>query len=177
MQTLTRRRFLRWGSAAVVGCAGLWGGVRLIAGRVPEVPNLRVLSARQYATLHAVIRTLYPLGPIVGDALALATEIAKLGDARLAGMPSHIAQQLGVALLYVEAGPVLLERRLQTFSQLDDATRAEHWSRHWEDTDDDLRRGAGIGLRRVIGVWLYDSPSLWPAMHYPGPVLAPIPME
>jgi len=177
MQALTRRRFLLWASATIGTCAAAWGGARLVGGTVPDVQGLRALTARQYATLHAVVRTVFPRGPLVNDPYSFATEVATMGDARLSRLPSYVATQLGAALVYVEAGPVLLERQLRTFSQLDDTARAKHWARFWEETSDDLRRGAGIGLRRTIGVWAYDTPSLWPAMHYTGPVVAPFTSE
>jgi hypothetical protein len=177
LATLGRRRFLRWTAAAVVGVAAAWQGVRIVGGSVPDVSGLRALDARRYATLHALIRTLFPEGPLVRDPQAFATRRARVGDARLEELPPYVARDLGAGLLYLEAGPVLLEGRLTTFCQLDDATRAAHFARHWEDTDDALRRGAGVGLRRMISVWAYDTPEIWPAMHYPGPVLAPMPVE
>ena len=176
-EALSRRRFLRWGATAVVFGGAVFGGLRWVAGSVPHVQGLRVLDDRRYATLHALVRTLFPVGPVVKDARALADRVAREGDTRLTAMPPALAEQLLLALVYVEAAPVLFDGQLRTFSRLDDAARAAHWARHWERTDDDLRRGAGTGLRRMLTLWVYDTPELWPAMHYPGPVLAALPVE
>ncbi len=177
LDALSRRRFLLWSSRVVVGAAALWAGKRFVAGSVPGRAGLRALGDRQYATLHALIRVLFPAGPVVHDAEAFATELTKVGDARLAALPGYVSEQLRAALLYLEASPLLLGAHVHTFTQLDEVRRAAHWSLHWEGSDDGLRRGAGIGLRRVISVWAYDTPSLWPAMHYPGPLLEPMPTE
>lgn len=177
LRALSRRRLLRGGAAAVALGGALWGGVRLVVGSAPSVSGLRTLDARQFATLRAVANTLFPAGALVRDLAGFATRLAREGDARMARLPAVVSDQLCLALLYVEAAPVLLDATLRTFSRLDATARDRHWLEHWERTDDDLRRGAGAGLRRMLSLWAYDLPELWPAMHYPGPALAPMPTE
>ena len=42
LAALSRRRFLRWSAAAVVGGSALWGGARMVGGSAPgEAPGRR----------------------------------------------------------------------------------------------------------------------------------------
>lgn len=172
---LSRRRFLRLGLLAASLGAGGYAALRAIGGSAPDVVGLRVLGDRNAATMAALARTLFPVAGGVVSAEVQDRLVFDL-DHFMQTITPELATQLQLAITYLEAAPVVLDRRLDTFSQLTAPERDAHFRTHWERTDDDLRRALGTAFVRLLSLWCYDTPALWARMHYPGPLLEPMPL-
>lgn len=163
----TRRRFLQAGIgvAAVLLAGG--GGLAALRGRPPRVQGLLALDDQEFRTLSAVARThLPPGGPIAPGADQL--ELARAFDRYLADEPRDVQRDVKHALTLLEYGPLLFERRLVTFSNLPPAEQLAHWKR-WLDSKSLVRRQISWTLKKFLSLVYYDSPPVWPAIHYPGP--------
>jgi hypothetical protein len=166
---LRRRTFLKLGVAglAVVGAGA--GGLVALRGSAPQVDGLRVLTSQEHRTLQNIARAqLPPGGPFAEGADELG--VARAFDAFLADEGPENQSDLKTALALVEYGPVLFERRLTTFSHLDDAAREAHW-RAWCESDLLLRRQVATAFRRFILLVGFDQPRAWASIGYPGPSL------
>jgi hypothetical protein len=170
---LGRRRFLRLGLAAAAFAGGGYQVLRAVTGSAPHVPGLRALDDRRAKTLQAIVHTLLPVDGAVMNEQAVFGMLAHFDDF-MAGMAPELAQQLRLAISYVELAPCVLEGRLRSFSELAPREREAHWRTHWEQTQNDTRRAVGSAFARLASLWCYDNEALWPAIHYPGPVFAPI---
>lgn len=165
---LRRRTFLKLGlgAAAVVGGAG--GGLVALRGAAPDVPGLKVLDAHRYRTLLAIARAQLPAdGAFPGGA---DEGVCRLFDAFLAGEPEENVSDLRTALLLVEYGPLIFERRATTFSNLPLEDQRAHW-RAWGESDLALRRQVATAFRKFIMLVSFDDPAVWPHIGYPGPSL------
>ena len=166
---VSRRRFLALaltagGALGGGGAAGLW----LLRGQAPPVTGLRCLSAHEYRTLARLVEALFPAGgsfATSGDDIAL----ARAFDAFLADEPEHNRRDLKRALLWLELGPVLYERRMVTFSNIAPAERLAHFDA-WAESDDDTRRQVTVAFRKFLSLVFYDQPAVWSSIGYDGPV-------
>ncbi len=163
----TRRRFLQAGLGVVALLLAGGGGLVALRGRPPRVPGLSVLDDQEFRTLSAVARThLPPGGPIAPGADQLA--LARAFDRYLADEPRDVQRDIKHALTILEYGPVLFERRLVTFSNLPPTEQLAHWKR-WLESSSLVRRQISWSLKKFLSLVFYDSPAVWPGIHYPGP--------
>ncbi len=168
---ITRRTLLKFslagaGSLVIVGAGGFLG----IRGRAPSVSGLRVLNRYHYRTFTAIAETLIPHG----GAFPLGAsdfDLARTFDGYLADEPPQNIRTFQRALLLVEYGPVLFERRLVTFSNLNPEQRLNHWQ-GWESSDRLVRRQVALAFRRFVYMVFYDQPQVWPHIGYPGPAIS-----
>ena len=169
LSVLTRRRLLQLGlGAGVLALAGA-GGLSLLRGAAPRVPDLRCLSDQEFRTLCAMARTHVPSGGPF-EAGADQVGLARAFDRYLADEPAEHVRDVRRALWLVEYGPVLFDRRLQTFSHLPPDAQLAHWQA-WGQSGVLLRRQVWWGFARFFGLLFYDQPSVWPHIGYPGPSL------
>lgn len=170
---LTRRRVLKLGLAGVGAlAAGGVGGIVAIRGHAPQVDGLLVLSNHEYRTLTAIAHTLIPQG----GAFPLGAadfDLARDYDTFLADEPAENIKLFKRALDLVEYGPLVFERKLTTFSNLDSEARLAHWQ-NWETSDELLRRQVTLAFRRFLSIMFYDKPAVWPYIHYPKPFFADV---
>lgn len=163
----TRRRFMQAGLGVVALLLAGGGGLVGLRGRAPFVEGLRVLDGQEFRTLSAVARTHLPSGgPIAPGADQL--ELARKFDRYLADEPPDVQRDVKRALVLLEFGPVLFERRLVTFSNLPPAEQLAHWKR-WLVSTSVVRRQISSTLKKFLSMVFYDSPAVWPGIHYPGP--------
>lgn len=166
----TRRQLL--GAFAAVGGAlfGAGLGLRLLRGFAPAVPRLRLLDADEHRTVARLAEALFPPGgafPLGAAELDLARHL----DAFLADEPPWNQADLRHAITLLEYGPVLLERRLRTFSHLSPEERLAHFQR-WRESDQLLLRQAALALHKFLSLVFYDQPAVWPSIRYDGPAVA-----
>lgn len=167
---LSRRRFLKVSlvaGGAVLGVGG--GGLFMLRGRAPNVEGLQVLDAHEYQTLESLVEIMFPRTeaiPIDVDAM----DLPRAFDVFLAGEPKHNVQDLKKALVLIEFGPLVFDRRVSTFSQLDPEARFAHWSA-WAASDSVLRRQVSVAMRKFFNLVFFDHAEVWPFIGYPGPSL------
>ena len=168
---VTRRRVLKLGlaGAGAVAIAGA-GGVLGIRGCAPPVSGLRALTRYHYRTLTAIGDTLIPRGGIVPQG-ASDFDLARKFDAYLADEPAESIRTFRRALQLVEYGPVVFDRRLSTFSNLDANERSIHWH-SWETSGQLIRLQVALAFRKFFFMMFYDQPEVWPHIGYPGPALS-----
>jgi hypothetical protein len=168
---VSRRRFLGYslgaGSLLLMGGAG---GLLALRGRAPAVDGLRCLTAHEYRTLAALADALFPAGGAFPLGAA-DTDVAHRLDLFLADEPAWNQRDLKRALVLLEYGPVLFDRRLVTFSHLDADQRAAHFAT-WTACDSATRRQAALAFRRLLALLFYDRPEAWSGVGYDGPYLA-----
>lgn len=168
---MSRRRALVWtlkGLGAVAGVAALGaGGLLGLRGCAPDVDGLSLLSAHEYRTLTALARTLLPEGGAF-EMGAAQLDMARAFDTFLQGEPEENVTNLTRALTWLEFGPVVIDGRLTTFSNLSDEERYEHWNT-WPVADDLDRRRVAIAFRKFMYLVFYDQSAVWPHLGYPGP--------
>ena len=167
---LTRRKMLKLGLAGAGALAVGGLGLRAVLGPAPRIADLQVLSAYGYRTLDTLAKTLFP----IGGAFELGAgqfDLAREYDGYLAGEPAPNIEKLERALTLFELGPVLFERRLQSFSQLPEAERLAHYQA-WATSDELLRRQVALAFRKFLALTFYDKPEVWPDIGYGGPSLA-----
>jgi hypothetical protein len=163
----TRRRLLQAGLGLVALVVAGGGGLIALRGRPPRVQGLRVLDDQEFRTLSAVARVhLPPGGPFQQGADEVG--VARAFDRYLADEPPEVKRDVKRALSLLEYGPLLFEGRLSTFSNLPPAEQLVHW-RRWIDSDSLLRRQISWSLKKFLSLVFYDTPAVWPAIHYPGP--------
>ena len=165
---LSRRRFLKASlvaGGAVLGLAG--GGLLLLRGRAPSVDGLRVLDDHEYQTLRSLVEVMFPrTDAIPVDVTTM--DLPRAFDGFLADEPEHSVSDLQKALVLVELGPLIYDRRLSTFSRLDPAERALHWE-SWGSSDDILRRQVNVAMRMFFYLVFFDREDVWPFIGYGGP--------
>lgn len=165
---LGRRRVLK-GVLGIAGVlAGSASGLVALRGWAPGVSGLRCLSRFEYRTVALLATALFP----EGGAFALGAshfDLARRFDGYLADEPDEVQSQLKSALLLFEYGPVVYERRLVTFSHMDDAARLAHFDA-WATSDGLVRRKVALALRKFLALVFYDQPEVWPSIGYGGPI-------
>lgn len=166
---LRRRTILKLGVAGAAVVAGGAAGLVALRGTAPPTAGLRTLSPQQFRTLANIARAQIP----AGGAFALGAddlELARAFDGFLANEGPENQSDLKTALGLVEYGPVIFERRLHTFSNLDEAARLDHW-RSWCMSDLALRRQVSTAFRKFMLLVGFDDPRVWASIGYPGPSL------
>lgn len=171
---LRRRTFLKLGLAGIAGLGAAGGGLVAMRGSAPAVSGLGVLDAHRFRTLLAIAQAQLPLEAAGGATDA--ERLARLFDGFLQGEHEENVADLKTALLLVEYGPVLFERRLSTFSNLSAEERRRHW-RSWMESDLAVRRQVSLAFRKFLHVVFFDEPAMWPKIGYPGPSLWGMPKE
>lgn len=164
-----RRRFL----ARVVGWTGLamlagTGGLVLLRGPAPHADGLRVLTAQEHRTFEALTEALFP----AGGAFPLGARSLGLGrtfDGFLEGEDEDRRQDLRIALLLLEFGPLLFDHHLVTFSNMTPDERLAHFE-SWATSDDLVRRQIALALRKFSSIVFYDTPEVWPEIGYTLPL-------
>jgi len=165
---LSRRRFLKVSlvaGGAVLGLGG--GGLLALRGRAPKVDGLRVLDAHEYRTLQSLVEVMLPKT----DAIPIdpaSMDLPRAFDGFLADEPEHNVKELQKALVLIEFGPLVFDKRVTTFSRLDVAERAVHWN-EWALSDSLLRRQVSIAMRKFFNMVYFDHEEVWPHIGYPGP--------
>ncbi len=167
----SRRRVLTGAVGLVaVGLAGT-GGLAALRGSAPHVEGLRCLSAHEHRTLTALAAALFPRGGAFSVGAA-DFDLARTFDGFLADEADDRRADLGTALLLLEYGPLLFERRLVTFSNLPEPERLRHFE-GWVTSDQLIQRQAAVALRKFLAIVFYDEPSVWPGIGYAlGPIRA-----
>jgi len=167
---LSRRRFLKVSlvaGGAVLGVGG--GGLLALRGRAPKVDGLRVLDAHEYRTLQNLVEVMLPrTDAIPVDAASM--DLPRAFDAFLADEPEHNVDDLRKALVLIEFGPLVFDKKLTTFSRLDLEERSAHW-KGWALSDNLLRRQVSIAMRKFFNLVYFDHERVWPHIGYPGPSL------
>jgi hypothetical protein len=164
---LSRRRFLRVSLAAGGVLLAGGAGVAALLGGAPPVRGLRALSDREFRTVAQLARAAFPDGAVFPPG-ASAVDLARAFDVFLADEPEWNRKDLRSALLLLELGPILFERRLRTFSRLSPEEALAHFER-WSEGGL-LRRQVSTAFRRFLSLVFYDSPAVWPHIGYDGPV-------
>lgn len=165
---VSRRRWLRWTLGGALAIAGTAGGWRAFRGRAPRIDGLARLSAREFATLEALARALFPSGgtPAPG---ADELELARAFDRFLADEPPWNQADLTKALFLLEIGPLVFERRFTTFTRLASDDALVHLERVWVQGPSLLRRQVAFAFRKFMALVYYDSEPVWSGIGYPGP--------
>lgn len=165
---LSRRRFLKVSlvaGGAILGVGG--GGLLALRGRAPKVEGLQVLDAHEYRTLQSLVAVMLPETKAIPiDAAPM--DLPRAFDGFLADEPAHNVEDLRKALVLIELGPLLFDKKLTTFSRLGVAERTEHWS-GWAISDNLLRRQVSIAMRKFFNLVYFDHEQVWPHIGYPGP--------
>lgn len=167
---LSRRRFLKVSlvaGGAVLGVGG--GGLWALRGSAPKVEGLRVLDAHEYRTLQSLVQVMLP----TTDAIPVdvgSMDLPRAFDEFLANEPEHNVKDLQKALVLIEFGPLVFDKKLSTFSRLEPADRAAHWDA-WGVSDNLLRRQVSIAMRKFFNLVYFDHEEVWAHIGYPGPSL------
>lgn len=146
------------------GAAGLFA----LRGSAPAVSGLSVLSPHEYRTMASLAGAMFPDSTLPAGAQPL--DLARAFDGYLADEPEWARAEAKQALLLLELGPVLFDRRLTTFSNLTPDERVAHFAR-WGESDTGLRRQVAAGFRKFLCLVFYDQPAAWPSLAYEGPML------
>jgi hypothetical protein len=101
---------------------------------------------------------------------AASMDLPRAFDAFLAGEPEHNVKDLRKALVLVEFGPLLFDKKITTFSRLPVDERTEHWN-SWGTSDRLLQRQVSIAMRKFFNLVYFDHEKVWPYIGYPGPSL------
>jgi hypothetical protein len=165
---LSRRRFPKYGlGTASFLLMGGAGSLLALRGSAPDPGGLRCLTAHEYRTLAKLADAVYPCGgPFELGAADL--DLARDVDAFLADAAYWDRRDLKRALVLLEFGPVIFDRRLTTFSRLSEDDRREHFE-SWMTGTSDVRRQAATALRAILALRFYDRPQAWAAIGYEGP--------
>jgi hypothetical protein len=167
---LSRRRFLKASlvaGGAILGVGG--GGLLALRGRAPSVDGLRVLDDHEYQTLESLVQVMLPAtDEIPIDAASM--DLPRAFDAFLTGEPEHNVKDLRKALVLVEFGPLVFDKKITTFSRLPVDERTEHWN-SWGTSDRLLQRQVSIAMRKFFNLVYFDHEKVWPYIGYPGPSL------
>jgi hypothetical protein len=167
---LSRRRFLKVSLVAggtVLGVGG--GGLLALRGRAPKIEGLRVLDAHEYRTLQNLVEVMLPKTDAIPiDSAGM--DLPRAFDDFLADEPEDNVKDLQKALVLIEFGPLVFDKKLTTFSRLDAAERTEHWN-EWGVSANLLRRQVSIAMRKFFNLVYFDHEDVWPYIGYPGPSL------
>jgi len=167
---LSRRRFLKASlvaGGAILGVGG--GGLLALRGRAPSVDGLRVLDDHEYQTLQSLVQIMLPTtDEIPVDVTSM--DLPRVFDAFLTGEPEHNVKDLRKALVLVEFGPLVFDKKITTFSRLPVDERTKHWN-SWGTSDRLLQRQVSIAMRKFFNLVYFDHEKVWPYIGYPGPSL------
>jgi hypothetical protein len=163
---LSRRRLLKFSLGAGGLVAAGVGGLFALRGSAPEVTGLKVLNPQEYRTFASLAAAAFPEGEVPSSSL----DLARAFDGYLSDEPEWHLSEAKAALLLLEFGPVLFERRLTTFSQLEPLERIAHFHR-WGASDSEVRRQVFVGFKKFLSLVFYDQPEVWPSLAYEGPLI------
>ncbi|MCK6545001.1 pyridoxal-phosphate dependent enzyme [Myxococcota bacterium] len=151
-----RRVLLGSGVAAIVAASRLGG--------YPPLPSWqgRVLSAREAQIVSAAAEALVTARPGPGP-----VEIAANVDRYLVSMPPEVQLQIHALLALVEHGTTPLGLWWSRLTSLDVAARASFLASL--AARGGLLAQAARGLRDLVMLGFYQSPSTWPELGYDGP--------
>lgn len=171
---LSRRRFLKVSlvaGGAILGAGG--GGLLALRGKAPRVEGLRVLDAHEYRTLQSLVEVMLPkTNAIPIDTASM--DLPRAFDTFLADEPKQNVRDLQKALVLLEFGPLVFDKKLTTFSRLDAPERSKHWS-EWAVSDNLLRRQVSIAMRKFFNLVYFDREEVWPYIGYSGPSMKRMP--
>jgi hypothetical protein len=170
---LSRRRLLKLGLGAGGVLAAGAGGLVALRGAAPAVGGLRALTEQEYRTFSKLAEVVLPEGEVFATGAAQ-LDLARAFDRFLDGEPEWNVRDLKRALLLLEYGPLLFERRLATFSNLPPAERLAHFE-SWMVSPDGVRRVVAAAFRRFLFLVFYDAPEVWPHIGYDGPLIKAAP--
>ena len=89
-----------------------------LRGSAPSVDGLLVLDAHEYRTLQSLVEVMLPkTDAIPVDAAPM--DLPRAFDGFLANEPRQSVKDLQKALLLIEFGPLLFDKRLSSFSRLE----------------------------------------------------------
>ena len=115
---LSRRRFLKASlvaGGAILGVGG--GGLLALRGRASAVAGLRVLDDHEYRTLQSLVEVMLPrTDEIPVDVVPM--DLPRAFDEFLADEPEQSVKDLQKALVLIEFGPLVFDKRVTTFSRL-----------------------------------------------------------
>lgn len=163
---LSRRKLLKLSLGAGGALAAGVGGLFALRGAAEPVTGLQVLNDQEYRTFSALAAAAFPVNEVPRTTL----ELARMFDGYLADEPDWGQSEAKSALLLLEFGPVIFERRLTTFSQLQPTERIAHFQR-WGESDSELRRQVFLGFKKFLSLLFYDQPEVWPLLAYEGPLI------
>lgn len=166
----TRRGFLK---------KGLFGGLLLALGggtwlalkrsAMVELPTgLKVLDARRYAVVRALVERFIPPRPGFPPPESLGT--AKAVDEIMAMVDDSSRVELNqLLMLFENALPnFLFGLRTTPFTQLS-PDEQQVVLNEWMTSSLSLRRTGYLALRTIVMSAYYGNPATWPATKYPGP--------
>ena len=104
--------------------------------------------------------------PVDSDSM----DLPRVFDEFLSNEPEHNVDDLQKALVLIEFGPLVFDKRITTFSRLPSDERAAHWA-SWGTSDNILRRQVSIAMRKFFNLVYFDHEAVWPYIGYPGPSL------
>lgn len=166
---ISRRGVLKLALGAGGVVLGGAGGVLALRGSAPPVAGLAVLSAHEYRTMAALAAAAFPDDTLPQGSPSL--DLARAFDTYLADEPGWAQEEAKQALLLLELGPLVFERRLVTFSHLSPAERIAHFEA-WARSGSELRRQVATGFRKFLCLLFYDRPAAWTLLGYPGPMIS-----
>lgn len=167
---LSRRRFLKVSlvaGGAVLGAGG--GGLLMLRGSAPKVEGLQLLDAHEYRTLQSLVEVMLPRTDAIPVDVA-SMDLPREFDAFLANEPEHNVKDLRKALVLIEFGPLVFDKKVTTFSRLDPLARTAHWNA-WASSESLLRRQVSVAMRKFFNLVYFDHEAVWPHIGYPGPSL------
>ena len=169
--TLSRRSVLKRG--LVGGALLAAGGAGFLAFRggasVPlPADGLQVFTPGQFAVLDAVSRRM--VRPRHGWPTVDEIGVARAADRIAAQVEPSAQKELRQLLGLFENGLAgfLFGARTRPFTRLDGAEQ-DRVLAEWRDSRLAVRRTGYAALRTLVLAGYYQSPSVWPAVGYPGP--------
>ena len=169
-ELFSRRRFLgiTLGACAFLFMGGT-GSLLALRGRASKIERLRCLTSHEYRTLARLAEALFPRdGAFVFGAEDV--DLTRMFDQFLADEPQFNQNDLKKALLLLEFGPILFEKRFKTFSHLSSTERLDHFV-SWANSSMLTRRKIATALRKFLSMVFYDRPEVWPHIGYDGPII------
>lgn len=166
----TRRGFLKkglLGGALLAIGGGTWLALKDSALATPP-PGLKVLDARRYAVVLALIDRFIPERPGFPSARALDT--AQAVDTILTLVDDSSRVELNQLLMLFEnaLANFLFGLRTTPFTKLSPEEQQAVLN-EWMTSSLPLRRTGYLALRTIVMSAYYGNPQTWPATKYPGP--------
>lgn len=169
--TLSRRSLIKRGvlGGALLAAGGA-GFLALRGGATVPLPadGLLVFTAGQFAVLDAVSRRM--VRPRKGWPSVDEVGVARAADRIASRVEPSAQKELRQLLGLFENGLAgfLFGGRTRPFTRLDGAGQ-DRVLTEWRDSRLAVRRTGYAALRTLVLAGYYQSPSVWPAVGYPGP--------
>jgi hypothetical protein len=158
---------------------GLFGGLLLAAGggawlavkkgaEVAVPPGLKVLDARRYAVVLALVERFIP--ERAGFPSPKTLDTVRAVDAILTRVDDSTRRELDQLLMLFEnaLGNFLFGLRARPFTAMS-AEEQQQVLDEWMTSRLSLRRTGYLALRTIVMGAYYSNPATWPALKYPGP--------